>query len=200
MSNRDRDWAAYYAKTAGRPPRDTLLAALDRFDAEGVTGQAVDLGCGGGRDTVELLRRGWRVLAVDAEAAGIAHLRARDDLPESGILETRIARMEDAALPPCDLVNASFALPLCPPERFPALWARITTALRPGGRFAGQLYGDRDSWAGDPSLSHHSRAEAEVLFAGFEIESFREEEEDSTTPRGTAKHWHVFHIVARKAG
>lgn len=200
MTNRDRDWAAYYAKTAGRPPRDTLLAALDRFEAEGVTGFAVDLGCGGGRDTVELLRRGWRVLAIDAEEAAIAHLRARADLPSSGVLETRIARMEDAPLPPCDLVNASFALPLCPAGGFSALWARIIAALRPGGRFAGQLYGDRDSWAEDPGLTHHTRAEAEALFAGFEIESFREEEEDSTTPRGTAKHWHVFHVVARKAG
>ena len=45
-----------------------------------------------------------------------------------------------------------------------------------------------------------ARAEAEALFAGFAIESFREEESDSTTPRGTAKHWHIFHAVARKAG
>ena len=200
MTDRNRDWGAYYAKTAGRPPRDTLLAALDRFEVEGVTGQAVDLACGGGRDTVELLRRGWRVLAVDAEPAANVHLRARADLPSSGVLETQVMRMEDVALPPCDLVNASFALPLCTPGRFPELWARIIAALRPGGRFAGQLYGDRDSWAGDPSLTHHTRVEAEALFASFEIEAFREEEEDSTTPRGTAKHWHVFHVVARKTG
>ncbi|MBT5415196.1 MAG: methyltransferase domain-containing protein [Rhodospirillaceae bacterium] len=196
----DKGWAGYYAKTSERPPRETLLSALGRFEAEGKTGVAVDLGCGGGRDTVELLRRGWHVLAIDAEAAAIDFLRSRADLPATCALETRIARMEAAALPPCDLVNSSFALPLCPPERFPALWARIVAALRPGGRFAGQLYGDRDSWAGDPTLTHHARAEAEALFAGFAIESFREEESDSTTPRGTAKHWHIFHAVARKAG
>lgn len=198
MSKRDRDWAGYYAKTAGRAPRETLLAALDGFEADGVTGHAVDLGCGGGRDTVELLRRGWRVLAVDAEAAGIAYLRAREDLPSSGVLETLVARMEDAALPACDLVNSSFALPLCPPARFPALWAAIRVALRPGGRFAGQLYGDRDGWAEDSTLTTLRRDEVEALFAGFETEMFREEEADSTTPRGTPKHWHIFHIVARK--
>jgi hypothetical protein len=27
---------------------------------------------------------------------------------------------------------------------------------------------------------------------------FEEEEADSTTPRGKPKHWHIFHIVARK--
>jgi hypothetical protein len=34
--------------------------------------------------------------------------------------------------------------------------------------------------------------------AGFEVELFEEEEADSTTPRGKPKHWHIFHIVARK--
>jgi hypothetical protein len=29
------------------------------------------------------------------------------------------------------------------------------------------------------------------------IELFEEEEVDATTPRGKAKHWHIFHIVAR---
>ncbi|HKW53315.1 MAG TPA: class I SAM-dependent methyltransferase, partial [Stellaceae bacterium] len=63
---RDSDWDEYYERVAGRPPRPTLLAALERFGAEG--GQsALDLGCGDGRDTIELLRRGWRVLAIDAE-------------------------------------------------------------------------------------------------------------------------------------
>jgi trans-aconitate methyltransferase len=41
---------------------------------------AVDLGCGAGRDTAELLRRGWRVLAIDAEAEAIRRLLERRDL------------------------------------------------------------------------------------------------------------------------
>jgi hypothetical protein len=43
-----------------------------------------------------------------------------------------------------------------------------------------------------------SREEALALLDGFEVEMFEEEEADSTTPRGTPKHWHIFHIVARK--
>src|SRR6266480_3626651 len=61
-------WTRYY-DAAGEQPRETLLFALDRFDAEAgaeVGGLfAVDLGCGTGRDSIELLRRGWRVLAID---------------------------------------------------------------------------------------------------------------------------------------
>jgi SAM-dependent methyltransferase len=195
------DWRSYYATTGGRPPRPTLLIALERFDREGAARDrrlAVDLGCGNGRDTVELLRRGWRVLAVDAEAAAIEGLLARPDLPAGGGLETKVARFEEAVLPSCDLVNASFALPLCPPAAFPRVWQAIRAALRPGGRFAGQLYGDRDGWAGNPTIACHARGEVDGLLAGLEIEHLREEEEDSVTPRGKPKHWHIFHLVARK--
>lgn len=194
------DWAAYYAKTGGRPPRKTLLHALDLFDAEGGSAPrlAVDLGSGGGRDAIAMLDRGWHVLAIDASADAAETLRSRSDLPGDAELETRVARFETADWPLCDLVNSSFALPLCSPDAFSALWQKIIDSLKPGGRFAGQIYGDRDSWAGRAGMTFHTRAEAEALLEGLEVELFEEEEDDSTTPRGEAKHWHVFHIVARK--
>jgi hypothetical protein len=43
-----------------------------------------------------------------------------------------------------------------------------------------------------------SREDALAMLDGFEVEMFEEEEADGVTPRGTAKHWHIFHIVARK--
>jgi SAM-dependent methyltransferase len=191
-------FSAYYAATRAGAPRKTLLAALAAFAPS--AGFAVDLGCGTGRDTVELLRRGWRVLAVDAEASAIAELTAR---PEAAAarerLETLIAKFEEAALPDCDLVNSSFALPLCPPAAFPPLWQRIRAALRAGGRIACQLFGPRDSWAARrPAITILARADIEALLAGYAIEMLDEEEADAVTPRGEAKHWHIFHIVARK--
>jgi len=200
--SKDRDWAAYYAKTSDRPPRETLMVALDRFDAEPTDAVrfAVDLGCGAGRDAIEMLRRGWRVLAIDAEPDAIEALEARPDLPPGVDLTGMVARFEDATWPACDLVNSSFALPLCAPSEFKRVWRRIESSLRPGGRFSGQLYGNRDSWAGRDGMTFHTRADVERLLADFEIERLEEEEDDSTTPRGEAKHWHVFHIVARRQG
>ena len=202
VPSKDRDWAAYYVKTGGRPPRETLLFALDRFDGEPADAKrfAVDLGAGGGRDAIEMLRRGWRVLAIDAEPDAIAALNARPDLPPGADFSGEVARFEDATWPPCDLVNSSFALPLCAPPDFTRVWRRIGSSLRPGGRFAGQLYGDRDSWAGRDGMTFHTRADVEALLAGWDVEHFVEEEDDSTTPRGEAKHWHVFHLVARRRG
>jgi len=200
VAERPAGFAAYHAATRDGAPRPTLLRALDAFAAAPAPRLALDLGCGTGRDTVELLRRGWRVLAVDAEAEAIAELAAKPEAQAAGDrLETRVARFETMALPGCDLVNGSFALPLCGPEAFPGLWRRIRAALRPGGRIACQLFGPRDSWAGRlPSVAIHDRAAAEALLAGLAVEMIDEEETDSVTPRGQSKHWHIFHVVARR--
>jgi len=196
-----RDWASYYEKTSGRPPRETLVFALDQFDAEPVAEVrlAVDLACGGGRDTIELLRRGWRVLAIDAQPAAIEKLTARDDLPAGADLTGQIASFEKAEWPRCDLVNCSFALPLMAPDDFNVVWRRITGSLNPGGRIACQLYGPHDSWAGRPGMTFHDRAAVDTLLEDLDVEMLREEEEDSVTVRGEDKHWHIFHIVARKS-
>ena len=89
------NWESYYEKTGTRPPRDTLLFALDRFETElSATDRrfAIDLGCGNGRDTIELLRRSWHVLAIDAEESAIAGLTSRRfGQTRSAIWETRPA-------------------------------------------------------------------------------------------------------------
>jgi SAM-dependent methyltransferase len=197
----ERDWSAYYSAVVGRPPRDTLLAALASFDAEtSADGEkfAVDLGCGDGRDTVELLKRGWRVLGIDGEQEAIARLLARPDINRDR-LETQIVRFEQLILPEAvDLVNASFSLPFCPPEHFPSLWEKIVSCLRSGGHFCGQLFGDRDSWAVYTSMNHHTREQIEVLLQPFEIEMLEEEEHPGKTALGEEKYWHLFQIVARK--
>jgi tellurite methyltransferase len=191
----DADWRTYYKRTGDRPPRPTLLFALDRFAAPGI---AVDLGCGGGRDVVEMLRRGWTAWGVDQSASAGEEVLDRPDLPATGEFHFVQDRYERAGWPLCDLVNSSFALPLCPPEGFARVWLHVEQRLRSGGRFSGQLYGPKDSWFGRDGLTFHTKAEVETLFNGWDLELFDEEEDDSTTPRGTPKHWHIWHIVARK--
>ena len=202
LSNSDcsGDWATYYENTEQRPPRATLIRALDSFEREGrpENARAADLGCGSGRDTIEILRRGWAVHAVDSSKDAIDGLTARPDLPNNAEVHTQLARYEDMVLPGCDLINASFSLPLCPPHAFPGVWRKVCDSLRTGGRFSGQLYGDRDSWAVGEGMTFHTAKEVDTLLAGFKVEFLFEEEEDSVTPRGTPKHWHIFHVVAKK--
>lgn len=197
----ERDWSAYYSAVEGRPPRETLLVALEHFDTEKLVDQsrfAVDLGCGDGRDTVELLRRGWQVLGIDGNKEAIARLSRRPDI-NAEYLETKISRFEELIWPESvDLVNASFSLPFCPPGDFPNLWKKIVSSLRSGGRFCGQLLGDRDSWVIYDSLNYHTIEQVEVLLQPFEVEMFEEEDHPGKTAIGEEKHWHLFQLVARK--
>jgi tellurite methyltransferase len=224
MEGKPGDWPAYFDAVAGLPPRETLLAAMERFEREGaeatrgqgakhaavpltpryldtVTPLAVDLGCGEGRDTLELLRRGWRVLAVDSHPEAISRLRTRVSGPEADRLETLIGRFEEVPVPRCDLVNASFSIPHCAPADFPPMWARIVDAIKAGGRFAGQFFGVRDEWASKPdgvTRTYHTREQVEAMLGPFEIEMLDEIERPGKTALGEPKYWHVFHVVARK--
>jgi tellurite methyltransferase len=201
-----KDWKGYFSAVLGKPPRDTLLDALAAFEGgppvPGGSHFAIDLGCGEGRDTLELLRRGWHVLAIDLMPEAFNHLIPRIPPEHRPRLQTQVATFESLTLQPssCDLLNASFSLPFCtpaPPEAFPRLWQQITSAIKPRGRFAGQLFGDRDDWARRGDRIHHTRAQVDALFKDFTFEHLREEEKEEADGKG-GKHWHVYHIVARK--
>ena len=197
-------WTGYYRATADRPPRRTTLTALAEFRSSPVRypAAAVDLGCGGGRDTAPLLDAGLTVLALDKAPEAGAALRARFAAAwRSRQLTFRRTDFARGALtlPAACLVNASFCLPACPPGRFDRLWSQIVRAVVPGGLFAGHLYGPNDSWARrGGGLTIHSRGDIDALLADWEPLMIDEEESDAVTPRGEAKHWHIFHIVAGK--
>jgi tellurite methyltransferase len=191
-------WRGYYDVAGLRPPRPTLLRALDGLAQDGITrGRAVDLGCGVGRDTLELLRRGWQVTAVDSEPEALAQLddevRARG-LPAPELVD---AAFETASIPTCHLVNSSFALFFCDPAVFSRLWQRIRRALLPGARFTGQLLGPDDSWAKRPGVTIHDRAALSADLAGYAVEWLERERVDTVTPRGEAKRWDIWHLVLR---
>ena len=131
-SPQSKNWSAYYQQLRDRPPRRTLLAALDAFAVQPPDALVMDLGCGDGRDVIEMLRRGWRVIAVDSEPEALRQLQARP-LPDHSDVAPINARLEDVPIPlGVHLVNSSFAMPLCDPEGFFRTWARIREALPSG--------------------------------------------------------------------
>lgn len=142
-----------------------MIRALELLATAGRgRGVAVDLGCGEGTDTAELLRAGWRVVAVDASEDGIGRTFARaESLGLSAALDTRRVPFEALDdLPPADLVYAAVSLPFCPPGHFEGLWqlVRNTVAAR-NGWIAAQFFGPNDSWADNPALTFHNREEVE---------------------------------------
>ncbi len=98
--------AEFDAATRGAPPHPTLLEALQHWQAAPTL--ALDLGCGMGRDSLELLRHGWRVQAIDNRQEALDGLYAQVDAGQAERLTLRRADFRDLKLPQVELINASF--------------------------------------------------------------------------------------------
>lgn len=191
----EHNWDEYYRAVEGRPVRQLLIDAVEKFESPGF---AIDVGCGGGIETRELLRRGWEVLALDREESAFEYLRAGLSESELSRLTTRRVSFAELELPPADLIWAGLSLPFCEPDQFSSLWHTITDAVRPGGRFAGDLFGVRHVWRSNPEMTFLTSEQMENSLHEFEIERMTEVDEDRPTAFEGMQHWHACAVVARK--
>jgi len=192
-------WLGFHEATLDRRPRPLLRAACDLLGL-GAGRIAVDLGCGAGVEVLALLARGWSVVAIDQDLAGLDLLRGRVPARDAGRVRIVRASFAEVSLPSAYLVHAGYSLPFCTPEDFPGVWAGIRRALLPGGVFAGQLFGIRDGWAdAGARMSFHGRDQVDALLDGMEVVRLDEAEWDGAAMSGP-KHWHVYDILARQPG
>ena len=120
-------WHDFYEAVEHSPPHETLLKALALFGDKRER-FAIDLGCGSGRDTLELLRRGWRVLAVDRESEGIERLR-KSVAHKNPNCKLVSPRLKGCTI--CQRVTSSTPVSrsLCAPTHFAGLWEMIVCAI-----------------------------------------------------------------------
>lgn len=199
--NAEPTWETYYQWIEGRGPHPLFLKALGRFGLEpdrAETRHAIDLGFGDGTETLALLEAGWQVFAIDNEPAALKRLLPRIKGRHEKRLTVETASFEEVDPPRTDFLYAGLSLPFCRPAAFNGVWASYSESIRPGGRFAGQLFGIRDEWAGNSWMTFLSYEQVQGMFGEeFEVEVLREKEEDGDSSTGP-KHWHLFEVIARK--
>lgn len=186
-------WTEYNKSKTVCSPRPLILEALKKVDLSSKA-QALDLGAGSGRDTVELLNRGFYVDAVDRDQSSLDLIPAHDNLIKI------YSKFEDLSLDKnkYGIINASFSLSFCHPDEFENFFHHVKRALAIGGVFCGQVFGNKDNWNTFKNMTFYTRKKTEELFLNLSIESFNEVEEDAPSFSEKMKHWHFFEVIAKK--
>ena len=198
MTDLPSDWTSFHQGSLGRPPREFLRRTLGFFTIEErAPGVAVDLACGSGADTLELLRRGWEVHAVDSSESGLLLLQQHVPEDHRNRLHLHANRFEEFAFPACDLIWASHGYPFCERAQWPTFWSGALRALRVGGRIAGDFFGDQHAFAPEPDVMVLTEAQARDALSSLRIEAF--DIEDGYRPSGgQITRWHAFSFSASK--
>jgi len=192
-------WQKYSAVTSESAARPRLLETLNDFFPS-FAGKSLDLGCGGGRDTRELLKRGWSVDALDANESALS-LTAKLQTSDSRLnLIHEHFEGAEFKIEYYDLINASASLPFCSKENLQVLWQKLLLSLKPGGIISCDFFGINDDWndGSYSSMSFLSKSDVEELLAKLKIESLVEKEMIGPTALGASKHWHIFTCIARR--
>lgn len=185
----------YYDNTENEMPNYTVKKFIE-LNIE--PGNAVELGCGAGRDTVFLIRNGWNVLAIDREDVE-TRIVSKLLVEELEQFEFFKQRFEAIKLENSNLVVANFSLPFCNKNNFKELWDKINHSILKDGYFVGNFLGDKDEWKiAKEKMTFLTKDQVMELFRDFEIVEFKEVEKDGLTGLGKMKHWHIFNVIAKK--
>ena len=161
-------------------------------------GNAIDLGCGMGRDTIFLIKNNWNVTAIDREDTKDI-IKKRLDQDELKRFKFSCQNFEDIKLEKNDLVISNFSIPYCNKDFFDEFWKKIVESININGYFVGNFWGINDSWSNIKNkMIFLSKEQVMELFEDFNVIDFQENEYDGKTGLGKIKHWHTYNIIAKK--
>lgn len=125
----------FYENTQNAKPHKNVIEFLN---IQKKSSNAIDLGCGTGRDTILLIENNWKVLAIDRENV---EQRILSKLDENQItnLEFLQQEFEQLILKKNDLIVANYSLPFCNENDFYKLWHKIVDSINPGRIFCRKL-------------------------------------------------------------
>jgi SAM-dependent methyltransferase len=132
------------------PDGGEMTQALDAFQP---TGSVLELACGPGVWTGQLLRYAADVTAVDASPEMLAIAAARIGTERVRFIQADLFTWRPDRR--YDVVFIGFWLSHVPAERFESFWSLVADCLKPGGRvfFADDAYRTQDELVEGPSSS-----------------------------------------------
>ena len=185
----------YYSNTKNAKPNYTVKRFIE---LKIKPGNAIEIGCGAGRDTVYLIKNGWKVLAIDNEDVEsiITNKLSKEELKQFKFVKQKF---EDIELENNNLVVANFSLPFCDKNNFKEFWDKINDSILKDGYFVGNFFGNKDEWKNTKGeMTFLTKEQVIEMFKDFKIIELQEIEKDGLTGLGKMKHWHIFNVIAKK--
>ena len=190
------DIQKYYENTENALPHPMVKKFMNMNSNPKYT---IDLGCGAGRDTIYLIKNGWKVLSIDKEnTSEIISSKLNNEELEKFNFECQ--DFENIKLEKNNLLVANFSIPFCNKDYFDEFWKKIANSILKKWILCWKLFGLNDSWAKIiEQMVFLSKEQVLELFKNsFDIIEFNEVEKDGKTGLGKMKHWHIYNVIAKK--
>ena len=116
----------YYDNTQSDKPRNNVEYFINEIQCN--SGNAIELGCGAGNDTVYLIKNNWNVLAIDREDVKerIAKRLTKEELAK---FKFQKQNFETLKLEENNLIVANYSLSFCNKNKFSELWNKINDSI-----------------------------------------------------------------------
>ena len=121
----------YYENTKNALPHKNVQKVLEM---DIIPGKAIDVGCGGGRDTIYLIKNGWNVLAIDKEdTKGLIEEKLNEN--ELKNFRFSLQNFQNVELENNSLLVSNFSIPFCGKKYFKEFWNKIEESIEKGRIF-----------------------------------------------------------------
>ena len=115
----------FYENTKNGMPHDNIKKFIEMNTRNG---NASDLGCGAGRDTIFLIKNNWNVIAIDREdTKDIIEISLNaEELKKFKFVQQNF---ENIQLDKNDLIVSNFSIPFCNKNHFNDFWLKIVNSI-----------------------------------------------------------------------
>ncbi len=188
-------WKKYYQNSRDKPVSKLLKKVVKDISS----GEALDLGCGRGKDSLFLISNGFMVTAIDSDKSVKDFLFS--ELVNSDDFKFINEKIEDFNFQEeiYDIINAQLIFPYIHKTKLRQCFKDIISSLKPGGILVGQFFGVNDSWNSKyTSRTFFELGEVEELFKDFKVSFLEEVEGFGYDVFSQWKYWHIFHFIIKK--